>query len=200
MKIVFVFIALLITITGCNLQKHVTRNEVNSSSQTESKEQMASRLKKETQKDIRGSIDTHTSENCDTNFQAPGSSITGEKSLSDLINGGSLDLENEGIKGSVRIDSATGKVKLLLDEKPRTFQGKFNRTTDTHQTTNEQSNVKEDLKASGTKQQVSKAASNSSEVIKDVKRTVPWWAVPLGVVTALIIFFIANFIIRKYRS
>ena len=191
MKNVFFFIALLITITSCNLQKHVTRNEVNTSLQTESKEGMASRLKKETEKDIRGSKDTHTTENCDTNFQTPGSSITGEKSLRDLLNGGSLDLENSAVKGTVRIDSATGKVKVILDEKPRSFPGKFNRTTDIHETTSEQSKVNEDLKSSGSKEQASNSASNSSSVTKDVQRSGSWWPWLIWIAIAAVIVFVA---------
>jgi hypothetical protein len=192
MKNSFFFIALLITITSCNLQKHVTRSEVNTSSQSESREEMASRLKKETQKDISASKDTRTSENCDTNFQTPGSSITGEKSLSDLLNGGSLDIENAAVRGSVRIDSVTGKLKLLLDEKPRIFPAKFNRTTEIHETTNEQSSEKQDVKASGSKEQAVKTNSSSNTVIKDVERSGSWgpWLLWIGMAACIVFIYI----------
>ena len=190
MKNALFFVAMLITISSCTLQKHVTRDQVNTSLQTESKEEMASRLKKETEKDILVSKDTHISENCDTNFQTPGSSIAGESALSDLLKGGSLNLENSAVKGSVRYDSASGKMKMYLDEKPRTFPAKFNRTTDTHETTNEQSSVKEDLKASGSKEQASKTASNSSSVTKDVQRSGSWWPWLIWIALAAVVVFV----------
>jgi hypothetical protein len=192
MKKIFIALSLLIMATGCSVQKKVTRDQVNTSIQNDSKEEMASRLKKETQKDIRATKDTHTSENCDTNFQTPGSSIAGEKSWGDLLNGGSLDLENAAVKGSVRIDTASGKLKLILEEKPRIFPHSFNRTTTTHQTINEQIEEKQDLKTTQTKEDKQKSSSKSKEVQKDIERTVPWWPVffiLLAIVCIVVLFF-----------
>jgi hypothetical protein len=157
---------------------------------------MASRLNKEIKTDIHASVDTHTSENCDTNFQTPGSNVTGEKSLEYLLQGGSFELENSAVKGTIRVDTLSGKVTLSLDEKPKTFPHSFNRTTDTHETTNKETNEKEDLKTSALQKTKTYSDFQSSLVEKQVERSFPWWWIPIAVCILVIAFFAFRYFYR----
>ena len=194
--------ALLILVTGCNLAKHVTRDRVNASSQIESKVSMDSKLSKQTKTDIHNSVDTHTSENCDTTFQTPGSNVTGQKSLESLLTGGCFEIENNAVKGTIRLDTLSGKLSLSLEEKPRTFPCKFNRTVDTHQTTDQDTKMNEDLKTSAANQTKASSDSQSSTIQKDVKRTIPWWWIPIAVCFVILAFFVVRFIWRtgKFKT
>jgi hypothetical protein len=196
MKNVFFAIVLLTMITGCNVQKHVSRSQLNASSQTETRDEMASRLNKEIKTDIQSSVDTHTSENCDTNFQTPGSNVTGEKSLEYLLQGGSFELENSAVKGIIRVDTLSGKVTLSIDEKPKIFPHSFNRTTVTHETTNKETNEKEDLKTSAQQKTKTNSDLQSSLVDKQVEKTFNWWWIPIAVCILIIAMFAFRYFYR----
>ena len=194
--------ALLILVTGCNLAKHVTRDRVNASSQIESKVSMDSKLSKQTKTDIHNSVDTHTSETCDTIFQTPGSSVTGQKSLESLLTDGCFEIENNAVKGTIRLDTLSGKLSLSLEEKPRTFPCTFNRTKDTHQTTDQDIKENEDLKTSAANQTKAGSDFKSSTIQKAVKRTIPWWWIPIAVCFVILAVYVVRFLIQtgKFKS
>ena len=195
MKNVLFAIVLLILVTGCNVEKHVTRDQVDASSQTESKETVASRLDKEVKTDVLTTIDTHTSENCDTNFVTPGSNITGEKPLESLLSGSSFELENSAVKGTVLVDTITGKVSFSITEKSSTIPLRFNRTTDKRETTNKEVQENEVVKSSMEQKITAKAETESDLTVKDVKRTVPWWSfVFFAVSLVCFVFFLVRFV------
>jgi hypothetical protein len=199
MKNVLFAFALLILVTGCNLAKHLTRDRVNASSQIESKVSMDSKLSKQTKTDIHNSVDTHTSETCDTNFLVPGSTLTGEKSLESLLTGGCFEIENNAVKGTIRLDTLSGNLRLSLEEKPRSFPCTFNRTTDTHQTTDQDIKENEDLKTSAANQTKASSDSQSSTIQKDAKRTIPWWWIPVAVCFVILVYFIVRFLLRTVK-
>ena len=191
--------ALLILVTGCNLAKHVTQDRVNASSQIESKVSMDSKLSKQTKKDIHNSVDTHTSETCDTTFQTPGSSVTGQKSLESLLTGGCFEIENNAVKGTIRLDTLSGELSLTLEEKPRSFPCTFNRTKDTHETTDQDIKENEDLKTSSANQTIASSDSKSSTIQKDVKRTIPWWWIPIAVCFVILAVYVVRFLLRTVK-
>ena len=197
MKRSIIIIALVIVNTACSTQKHVTCNQVKTTSESEVKELSDSRLKTDEHKDITNSIDTHIVEQCDTIFTSQGSEITGSQLLSDMLSGMDLNIENADVKGSLSYDSLTGKLILKVVDKPLAIPVSFNRSTDTHQVINDQSRQTDDLVSSYRHQQNDKATTDDLQKARDVKTSMPWWAIPLYVIIPLLLFFIVNSIIKK---
>ena len=179
MKKVFIAIALTALLSSCNVQKQVTRQDVTASSQSESKEAMASRLKKETKTDATTTTDIRTTESCDTVLNLPGSTLSREIKIRDLISNGTLNLENATVVGTITVDTASGMVILSVTEKPRQLPHIFNRTTVSRETEIKTTKQDENLKATASLSQSNKTSTENSSVSKDIKRSVPWWTIIL---------------------
>ena len=192
MKNVLFAIALLITLNSCTTSKHVTRDKETSSDQSESKEAIASKDKKEVKTDLKATIDTHTSENCDSNFLVPGSTLQGEKSLRDLLSDGNMNIESNTVGANIHYDSVSKTIHLVINEKARLFPVQFNKTTDTREVKDQQTNLNESSEASAVKNHKSSSESEKITVQKEVERTFPWWLIPVVVVMAVIVFVVVK--------
>ncbi len=191
MKNTLIAIALLITITSCTTSKHVTREKETASVQSESKEATASKDKKEVKTDLKATIDTHTSENCDSNFLVPGSSLQGEKSLKDLLSDGNLKIESSDVNAYVHYDSTSKSVTLVVNEKNRLIPVRFNRTTDTREVRDQQTNLEVNSEASAVKDQKSSSESAKETVQKEVENTYSFWPWIIWIALSAVIIFVA---------
>jgi uncharacterized protein (DUF608 family) len=196
MKNVLLAAILFNLIIGCSVQKQVNRQQVAASSQSETREEMASRLKKETKTDVTATMDQRVTETCDTSLQVPGSSLHGNKALADLLSDGYFKMESNEMEASVLVDTLSGKVTLSVIEKPRVIPHKFNRITETRVTTNKTINEEQDLKTTGSQQITTKSESESNLVVKDVRRSVSWWGIGIAILAGCLVFLIA----RKVRN
>lgn len=189
--------ALVIMLTGCNVQKHVTRQQSSASTQSESSEAIASRLKKQVKTDATTTKDIHTVESVDTTMFIPGSVLQGKKSLADLVSEGCFEIESNSVKGSIVLDSTSGTLSFSVIEKPRSIPHSFIRVTDTREMENKVIAENEDVQSAETKKIAASSDSSSDVLSRDVNRTVPWWIIPLVISFAILLFFVYRFVRKR---
>lgn len=198
MKNVLFAVALLITITSCTATKHVSREKDSASVQIQSIEVTASKENKQVKTDLKATIDTHTSEDCDSNFLVSGSSLHGEKSLRDMISDGSMNIESPTVDAQIHYDSVKKTISLVVNEKARLFPVRFNRTTDTREVKDQEINLDESSVGSAVKNQQSSSESEKEKVQKEVEKAFPVWIVPVGVIAAVLGFILFSYIHKRF--
>ncbi|MDP1624108.1 MAG: hypothetical protein Q8M08_17430 [Bacteroidales bacterium] len=197
MKHLIFAIALLAILSSCNVQKHMTREKVTASSQIQTREAMASLLKRDVNKESTSITEKRTTETVDTTFSVPGSTLQAHKSLAELLSEGVFQLESTSMKATMLVDSASGNITFSVIEKPRTFPHKFNRVTVTREESKKTVNETENHNTTNNLQKTANSETSSDMAVTDVKRSFPWRFMTLIAIGLGLIVYFAYRIIRK---
>jgi hypothetical protein len=198
MKNVLLSIAMFILVTGCTVSKQVSRQLEKSTTETESQAETNSNLIRKATTDAHTTTNSKTTINVDTSFTSPGSQLSGEKPLSNLLNGDSLSVETSDLKGVVSLDTLTGRVSFRVTEKPKVFPLRYNKTTESQQTIDTNVDEKQRLITTSASDNKASQVLKKENIEKDIKRSIPWgWFIAIAIFAVIVFFFIKA--VKGYR-
>jgi hypothetical protein len=189
-KMIYLLLILIWIWPACTGTKHIQKNRLREKTETTTEQKTETNSQSLTNINQQSTSHTTTTESVDTSVTDPGSLLTAEKKLSELLSGDTMRAESDEQSIEVFYDSLTRTIKAQAIEKPDEIPFQFNRTTETNESLDSQTQKKEITSQVDDKKASEKKEKESESVEKEIKRT--YWPVLVGgaVLLAVIILIL----------